>query len=814
MARNGKEIDVSVGGVEFRLATAQQVPQSIETIPVRKEQLDTENEPGEQSLSGWWRRSQDSFHEGAGNRYQESREDLKASSGFYESRNVDVWTKNRIALCRRMVPHPEYGTGFSKVKTYATGGTRINLIPNPSFETQTAPWTASQASTIGPAPILVRDISGSPAPTGGSGCLRVDVDVANAPGSATDYPAVFLDGFVVDLPTVRDRPYRISADVYIPTLNPDGTPNLLNLAFLTATGYNQIGNVNDTKDEWFRLSASFNADVDGASFSITFTYASTTQTGAGTAYIDRVLLEEANGDQSYFDGNSPNSVWLGTPEASTSRRVYPYSPLGLTMLKDGDLWFKPYNDVPQLLFPAPAGEAITDGVVTGLNFYAVTDKGNIYYGLVDDIGTNTSVMQVSAPATHVVWAKDRLWVVGDRSIWQPNVLSPYSFESTFTPIYYHPNSGWTYTCVAEGLSAMYFGGHDGRNSLIQVITLDPDGSLPTLSGARTTLSLPEGEIVQKIAVLAGQFLGIGTSKGFRVGLIDGDNLTYGPLIITPPGVKECTGIATFDRFFLVSFDSDDPGVYRVDTGTELSAGVYPYARDVDFETVGVSPTSLAAYSEGRIIATTSDGTLHIQSDSELAESGSLTSGRIRFRTSEPKIFKYLTVDAEPFTAGESVAVKVLDSQNDPVPLDVSGGMKNLPLDLLPPQQVSMSVELTLNRSAADPTVGPVIHSYLIKAMPSVKPQRSITLPLLCFDHETGKSGQRYGGDGFALERLRTLQGFEDVGDTLEYIDYTDPGSSPQQVVIDGIKFVETATPPPGAKGRGGILVLTLRTAEA
>ena len=43
------------------------------------DQFDTEIDPGEQSLSGYWRRSQASFHHGAGYKYEPDR----TEGGFY-----------------------------------------------------------------------------------------------------------------------------------------------------------------------------------------------------------------------------------------------------------------------------------------------------------------------------------------------------------------------------------------------------------------------------------------------------------------------------------------------------------------------------------------------------------------------------------------------------------------------------------------------------------------------------------------------------------------------------------------------------------
>lgn len=102
IARNGAEIHYTIAGVPFRLATSPDLPMTWETAPAQKQQQDQEPEAGEQTLSGWWLRSQASWHEGAGARFTENQigESLRvqASFGFWQSSNVDVWTQGQLSL--------------------------------------------------------------------------------------------------------------------------------------------------------------------------------------------------------------------------------------------------------------------------------------------------------------------------------------------------------------------------------------------------------------------------------------------------------------------------------------------------------------------------------------------------------------------------------------------------------------------------------------------------------------------------------------------------------------------------------------------
>ena len=58
--------DTAIGGMPFIYAISDGRPYIRQTAPFKKEQFDNQTEPGEQSLTGWWIRSQSSFHYGDG----------------------------------------------------------------------------------------------------------------------------------------------------------------------------------------------------------------------------------------------------------------------------------------------------------------------------------------------------------------------------------------------------------------------------------------------------------------------------------------------------------------------------------------------------------------------------------------------------------------------------------------------------------------------------------------------------------------------------------------------------------------------------
>jgi len=85
--------DLAVNGQPFFLANSDERPYRRVTAKYRKDQVDQTTEPGEQTLTGWWIRSQSSFHQGQGIKYFEPAQADSLRFQYNESKGVDVWTK-------------------------------------------------------------------------------------------------------------------------------------------------------------------------------------------------------------------------------------------------------------------------------------------------------------------------------------------------------------------------------------------------------------------------------------------------------------------------------------------------------------------------------------------------------------------------------------------------------------------------------------------------------------------------------------------------------------------------------------------------
>lgn len=94
----GESYDLSVNGLPFYIFSTDETPYRRQTAPYRKQQIDQTNEAGEQSLTGWWLRSQTSFHSGDGINYYDPAAGETVQYRFSDSRGVDVWTKGQVTL--------------------------------------------------------------------------------------------------------------------------------------------------------------------------------------------------------------------------------------------------------------------------------------------------------------------------------------------------------------------------------------------------------------------------------------------------------------------------------------------------------------------------------------------------------------------------------------------------------------------------------------------------------------------------------------------------------------------------------------------
>ena len=99
----GEAYDVAIAGLPFFLLNSDDSPYRRVTAQYRKQQIDQSREPGEQTLTGWWLRSQSSFHYGQGIKFFEPIQDESLRFQYTESKGIDVWTKGQATLLKSCV---------------------------------------------------------------------------------------------------------------------------------------------------------------------------------------------------------------------------------------------------------------------------------------------------------------------------------------------------------------------------------------------------------------------------------------------------------------------------------------------------------------------------------------------------------------------------------------------------------------------------------------------------------------------------------------------------------------------------------------
>jgi hypothetical protein len=132
---NAESYDIAINDMPFFLNTGDEFPYSRQTSQYRKQQIDQSNEPGEQSITGWWVRAQSSFHNGGGIKFYDPSVGESVSYRFADSIGVDVWEKGKITLLKNTANMSGVTTGTYKLISAVDGATDKVIAWEPSTVT-------------------------------------------------------------------------------------------------------------------------------------------------------------------------------------------------------------------------------------------------------------------------------------------------------------------------------------------------------------------------------------------------------------------------------------------------------------------------------------------------------------------------------------------------------------------------------------------------------------------------------------------------------------------------------------------------------
>jgi len=195
---------------------------------------------------------------------------------------------------------------------------RTNMVPNPSFETNVALWTAGGAGGTS-TPVISWDTTHAMGYQLGNGCMKV---LATATGN---------DSFTTasqGIPVLPINPYKCS--VHFRTEG--GVTRTVQMGVWWYTSTNTYISASTTlqytvdSTNWIRCTNNSLVSPANAAYARIYIIVVGVTTTQEVIYVDGATFETSQATQFYFDGSSSNTYintyrWLGTPHASASTQT-------------------------------------------------------------------------------------------------------------------------------------------------------------------------------------------------------------------------------------------------------------------------------------------------------------------------------------------------------------------------------------------------------------------------------------------------------------------------------------------------------------
>lgn len=463
--------------------------------------------------------------------------------------------------------------------------------------------------------------------------------------------------------------------------------------------------------------------------------------------------------------------------------------------------------------------------------------------------------------------KSRLFFIYKNNIYQ----APDSTTPTTSAWYANSDNSFHWTAVADAPGAVFFAGYIGNTSAIYRSTLDATGL--TLTDPSIIAELPSGEVVYSMITYMGTYVVLGTSKGVRVGIITADSsIVLGPLTLESDrpvyslyaeGNFVYAGGAIADNQYpeesygtTGATDYGQYALYKINLAQSIGANTlfFPWQKDIFAEhpvssnydyTMYVTTITRARdsnefprflFSLDSALGSAEEGLYSTAPESghpsvpEVVVNGWLKTGKIRFDTTDKKIFQYLNVGLS--NTGEyfgNIEVRYITdastnentstyvSLGDPTYYDTSPNLHLIELDgsdAEPHNWIQYQFILGKERNAEGTNAGgetkrgPIMQTYQVKANPALVKQTLIQVPLMCMARETTKTGRMI--ERGVLDRITQIQNLEKTGAVVMYQDIASGENVP--CIIERVQFVARAgaVKQPKPDMEGGILTVTVR----
>jgi hypothetical protein len=366
-----------------------------------------------------------------------------------------------------------------------------------------------------------------------------------------------------------------------------------------------------------------------------------------------------------------------------------------------------------------------------------------------------------------------------------------------------PNLVWN--SVGELNSAIIVGYTLGAISRVLSFAIDETSPLAAIKDPIVIAELPRGETLNQVRTYLNEYVVMATTAGVRIGnqSTDGLSFAYGPLNVS----GNVQDIAFTSRYVYATRSQDinnKKGLWKIDLGQAIDNG-YAYAADLETDAGSIVGIAFLGTTARKFMVGSSG--VWLESATDLATSGVIKSGWIRWGTAEKKQPVSLSVRCE---GDGRVGFSVYDQEFNTTLIDaipLTGATEfQLSAGLQPADH--FEVQLTLARSTSDATVGPTVEEWQCRALPAPLRSRTITLPLLCYEEERDPNGVTRVSAPW--ERINYLERIEQNGGAVLFQDFS---SGEERVcTIRAIQFEQTA-PPSFASGFGGIVTIQLQTID-
>ncbi|PZF84151.1 hypothetical protein [Jiangella anatolica] len=429
-------------------------------------------------------------------------------------------------------------------------------------------------------------------------------------------------------------------------------------------------------------------------------------------------------------------------------------------------------------------------------------------GRLSSTGVAQSLWTGATGAMTPYWAKDRIWAVQGTKIYQLTLAGGAVVDGTHL-FYTHPSTSWDWISIVETGSAAWMAGRQGAYSTVYVTTVEDTDAGPEFTQPAVALRMPAGEYVTAMQSYL-DFLLICTNLGFRVAITDGDRAQLGPLIWDDQGSFSASARGEYAYVGLAN------GLTRrVALGIVTSPDELQFAWANDAEVPGGGNVTAVGFVGSKLTLAVNDIGCSLQSGN-LVQSGYLTTGFVRFGTMEPKYFAAAKIVGDVTNGSIGIAgATTIDAYSEITDVANFNGSTEVALNLPGAQSPweKLSLRFTFQRDSSTLSLGPKLDGYQLRALPAPsRRQELISLPLMCKDRETVASGgTSLGGDGFAYARFSDLKALERTGVPFVYQDFRT--GEARSVTIEQVLFVGQDPPDRNQKNFGGVLQVTLRTAD-